>query len=104
MLLKLQAIYGPKKVIPSFLLEPVFNYKGDEDLNTEVDTGEVVECAICLTDLMLEPPPGDDLESEPSFKVMVTPCRHRYHSRCLVTWMRVKMECPQCRAKLPPFE
>lgn len=35
---------------------------------------------------------------------MNTPCNHHYHARCLILWMKVKMECPQCRYKLPPFE
>ena len=33
-LLRMQAIYGPKKVVPAFMLEPVFDYKFEEELNT----------------------------------------------------------------------
>ena len=32
-----------------------------------------------------------------------TPCKHYFHQKCLVTWMDVKMECPTCRAALPPY-
>jgi len=33
---------------------------------------------------------------------MKTPCGHKFHIPCLLTWMEVKMECPTCRAALPP--
>ncbi|KAJ2159043.1 hypothetical protein GGF46_003335 [Coemansia sp. RSA 552] len=32
----------------------------------------------------------------------VTPCHHVYHAECLSRWMDVKLECPVCRAELPP--
>lgn len=36
-------------------------------------------------------------------KIMVTPCKHRYHAACLIDWMNIKMECPTCRKSLPPI-
>ena len=33
---------------------------------------------------------------------MVTPCDHLFHEICLSQWMDLKMECPVCRASLPP--
>ena len=35
---------------------------------------------------------------------MRTPCGHNFHGACLVNWMNIKMECPQCRRKLPAYE
>lgn len=35
---------------------------------------------------------------------MVTPCDHVFHKPCLQQWMAVKLECPTCRAVLPPHE
>lgn len=35
-------------------------------------------------------------------EVMVTPCRHIFHTSCLEQWLQVKTECPQCRSPLPP--
>lgn len=62
------------------------------------------ECSICLASLDTDPPisPGE-VEYEPSFRLMKTPCQHSYHTRCLTVWMKIKMECPQCRYKLPPY-
>ncbi|KAK2745256.1 hypothetical protein FQN57_003951 [Myotisia sp. PD_48] len=33
---------------------------------------------------------------------MVTPCRHIFHSQCLETWMRLRLQCPICRESVPP--
>lgn len=35
------------------------------------------------------------------YKLMVTPCKHVYHSSCLLAWMNVKLECPLCKETLP---
>lgn len=37
-------------------------------------------------------------------KIMITPCRHRYHPVCLKQWMEVKLECPACRAEIPGID
>lgn len=34
---------------------------------------------------------------------MVTPCRHIFHSMCLESWMRYRLQCPICRDNLPPL-
>jgi hypothetical protein len=36
--------------------------------------------------------------------IMETPCKHKYHVSCLTPWMNIKLECPTCRARLPPLE
>jgi hypothetical protein len=54
---------------------------------------------------------SSDLEKEqkapilgkPMNKCMATPCKHFYHEKCLKEWMDLKMECPTCRAVLPPY-
>ncbi|RJE25765.1 RING finger ubiquitin ligase [Aspergillus sclerotialis] len=33
---------------------------------------------------------------------MVTPCRHIFHSACLESWMRLRLQCPICRESIPP--
>lgn len=37
-------------------------------------------------------------------KIMKTPCSHKYHISCLKEWMKVKLECPACRKRLPALE
>ncbi|KAG5983201.1 hypothetical protein E4U55_000542 [Claviceps digitariae] len=33
---------------------------------------------------------------------MVTPCRHIFHTTCLESWLRFRLQCPICRDELPP--
>ncbi len=37
-------------------------------------------------------------------KIMKSPCNHKFHSNCLLTWLTLKMECPTCRNTLPALE
>ena len=32
--------------------------------------------------------------------LMVTPCKHLFHCKCLLKWMNIKKKCPLCRLKL----
>lgn len=34
---------------------------------------------------------------------MVTPCRHIFHTKCLESAMRYRLQCPICRETLPPL-
>ena len=87
----MQKMYGSKKVLPSFLLEPVYDYFLQEELNLE-EGAESNECSICLGDLSVEPPKeSNELDFEPKTRLMRTPCNHNYHSHCLLVWMKIKM-------------
>ncbi|KAL1977923.1 hypothetical protein VTN31DRAFT_782 [Thermomyces dupontii] len=33
---------------------------------------------------------------------MVTPCRHIFHTACLESWMKLRLQCPICRESIPP--
>jgi len=66
-------------------LPEVHNYHKNSD--SALAAGD---CSICLNDLQCT-------------SQMLAPCGHRFHSKCLSKWMDVKLECPICRAKLPPI-
>jgi len=53
-------------------------------------------------------PDGSSTVNEEELKqskgYMETPCAHKFHKKCLVHWMGMKMECPTCRRELPPIQ
>ena len=58
-------------------------------------------CNIFMTSLNI----GKRIEQVVSFsKTLHSPCNHKYHQDCFLHWLEIKMECPTCRSKLPPFE
>ncbi|EEP78517.1 conserved hypothetical protein [Uncinocarpus reesii 1704] len=78
---------------------------------------KVFDCAICMQDIevpvLLTPGSGvgssgtSVTESAASLlsrrAYMITPCRHIFHSPCLETWMRLRLQCPICRESIPPI-
>lgn len=67
----------------------------------------VIDCAICRE--VLEVPVIKAGEEESSVAgvfarrmYMVTPCRHIFHTACLESWLRFRLQCPICREELPP--
>ncbi|KAJ2642927.1 hypothetical protein GGF44_001419 [Coemansia sp. RSA 1694] len=59
-------------------------------------------CAVCILPVDTTPPADNGPDRAPP-PYMVTPCAHMYHTECLQTWMEIKLECPVCRARLPPL-
>lgn len=71
------------------------------------------DCAICMQDIevpVLSAPTsaGGSNVSEGATSLlsrrtyMVTPCRHIFHTACLESWMRLRLQCPICRESIPP--
>lgn len=63
-------------------------------------------CSICMADV--DVPILVDSSSKLPAKIdttpyMVTPCHHIFHSECLQSWMKYKLQCPVCRESLPPL-
>ncbi|KAL2005995.1 hypothetical protein VTN00DRAFT_9649 [Thermoascus crustaceus] len=74
---------------------------------------KIFDCAICMQEI--EVPvivaPGGVVGSSVADGAtsilgrrayMVTPCRHIFHSTCLESWMRLRLQCPICRESIPP--
>lgn len=91
-----------------FLTYDDLKNEGESDMNG-------LECIICLSKIekdfesadwkpVVENEELQDYILENLQKpLMKCPCKHVYHSGCLLEWMNVKMECPTCRKKLPPL-
>ncbi|RFU81971.1 tul1 ring-domain e3 ubiquitin ligase [Trichoderma arundinaceum] len=71
-------------------------------------TTRAIDCAICRE--VLEVPVVKAGEEDMSVTgvfarrmYMVTPCRHIFHTPCLESWMKFRLQCPICREDLPPL-
>lgn len=86
----------------------------DDDKHKSKDRKKVVfDCAICMQDIeipVLSAPTsaGGSSVAEGASNIlsrrtyMVTPCRHIFHTACLESWMRLRLQCPICRESIPP--
>lgn len=74
----------------------------------------VFDCAICMQEMEVPVlagsggPGGSSSVTDGATSIlsrrtyMVTPCRHIFHSTCLESWMRLRLQCPICRESIPP--
>lgn len=86
----------------------------DDDKQRSKDRKRVMfDCAICMQDIEVPVLPAptsaggssvtDGATSILSRRTyMVTPCRHIFHTACLESWMRLRLQCPICRESIPP--
>lgn len=113
LLLQDHAKGGPRAILPLWaaksLFPPAYVYERAVDLDVPCDD----ECAICMN--LLSEPVDDEtaplrsgggggaaiMEAGHTALYFHTPCGHKFHPECLVTWMNVKLECPTCRGSLP---
>ncbi|KAE8358302.1 hypothetical protein BDV27DRAFT_137926 [Aspergillus caelatus] len=101
---------------------PIGALRADErDFDTKEDDKQcpkdkkkaIFDCAICMQEIevpVLAAPgaPGGSSMTDGATSIlsrrayMVTPCRHIFHSTCLESWMRLRLQCPICRESIPP--
>ncbi|AED91256.1 putative transcription factor C2H2 family [Arabidopsis thaliana] len=78
------SVIGLPPTSKSFLNNlPVVLLEGEND-----DDGGLV-CAVCKDEMNI----GN--------KAVQLPCNHKYHSECIVPWLKVRNTCPVCRYELP---
>lgn len=103
-ILFLQHKLGPRFFIPRCMIPGYYNYSFKYKVS---DQEEIKDCTICLQPL--HHPMSDEPNSinspliEHEAMVMRAPCEHMFHKECLSSWIDVKLECPTCRAVLPPL-
>lgn len=54
-----------------------------------VKTKEALQCSVCLD------------ECEIGTEVKEMPCKHKFHSDCILPWLELHSSCPVCRYQLP---
>lgn len=86
----------------------------DDDKQRLKDRKKVIfDCAICMQDIEVPVLPAPTSAGGSSVtdgatnilsrrQYMVTPCRHIFHTACLESWMRLRLQCPICRESIPP--
>ncbi|XP_019187161.1 PREDICTED: E3 ubiquitin-protein ligase RING1-like isoform X1 [Ipomoea nil] len=57
-----------------------------------LDKDPVIPCPICKDLFVL------------NLEVKMLPCKHMYHSDCILPWLEMNNSCPVCRFRLPPRE
>lgn len=82
-------------------------HAGEERDKTRT-TPYAIDCAICRETLQVAVVRAgeEDTSVAGAFArrtYMVTPCRHIFHTTCLESWMRFRLQCPICREELPPL-
>ncbi|KAE8149406.1 hypothetical protein BDV25DRAFT_156413 [Aspergillus avenaceus] len=113
---------GPDADLESGGVLPIGALRADErDIDNKEDDKQrpkdkkkaIFDCAICMQEIEVPvlAAPGaaggssmtDGATSILSRRAyMVTPCRHIFHSTCLESWMRLRLQCPICRESIPP--
>jgi len=103
-ILFLQSKFGSRFFIPGCLLPPKFNYYITRPLIGPGQENEV--CPICMENLSRDQsePSSALLKSPSAIVLMQTPCKHKFHTKCLQEWMRIKLDCPFCRQSIPALE
>ena len=125
-ILSLQKLIGPKFFLTKKYKQPKYDYFRKKSELNEADLEQ--QCVICLDNLgriteefNVEKSQNKDEKLNFEKKIndfitkiknknrnnkplMVTPCHHIFHTRCLELWLEQKNECPYCRAKIPPLE
>ncbi|PYH46347.1 ubiquitin-protein ligase dscA [Aspergillus saccharolyticus JOP 1030-1] len=85
----------------------------DDDKHRPRDRKKAVfDCAICMQEIevpvLVSGGAGGSSMADGATSIlsrrtyMVTPCRHIFHSTCLESWMRLRLQCPICRESIPP--
>ncbi|KAL3456889.1 hypothetical protein BJX64DRAFT_269828 [Aspergillus heterothallicus] len=87
--------------------------KDDDRYRNKDRKRAIFDCAICMQDIevpVLAAPgaAGGSSVTDGATSIltrrtyMVTPCRHIFHSACLESWMKLRLQCPICRESIPP--
>ncbi|SCU94911.1 LADA_0G12244g1_1 [Lachancea dasiensis] len=106
-LLYSQEFIGARWFLPNYTIPEGYSYhKGissGELLEHGSSDNYMVDCAICMTDVAVYVEDIPETHKVDQNGYMVTPCGHMFHTQCLESWMSYKLQCPVCRAPLPPL-
>lgn len=106
----LQMKFGSRFFIPKICLPPIYNYFVDYIVDLNEIIPEYDDCVICMLPFY-EEPISEPIISTPLMEMERSAENHSIndhhsinHISCLTEWMKVKLQCPTCRKKLPSLE
>ncbi|CCF56445.1 hypothetical protein KAFR_0B01460 [Kazachstania africana CBS 2517] len=103
-----QDILGSRWFLPRHAIPEGYSYFkaiSSQHLMEHGQTSEVntVDCSICMSEIPVYVEELPETHKVDQHSYMVTPCNHIFHTSCLENWMSYKLQCPVCRAPLPPL-
>ncbi|AET41086.1 ubiquitin-protein ligase TUL1 Ecym_7241 [Eremothecium cymbalariae DBVPG len=102
-----QDILGARWFLPRHTIPEGYSYHKamlSSDLLEHGATGNYcIDCAICMSEVAIYVEDIPETHKTNPNEYMVTPCAHVFHTECLENWMSYKLQCPVCRAPLPPL-
>ena len=109
LLLYVQGMHGGRSLLSGTCLRVLLPAKYDYHRPVPREVFDYTpECVICMDPIEPAAPGPAGVEegaarqtARGSAELMLTPCNHLFHTRCLAHWMEHKMECPTCRGRLP---
>ncbi|AAS53646.1 AFR275Wp [Eremothecium gossypii ATCC 10895] len=107
LILFLQDTFGARWFLPKSAIPEGYSYHKPLNSTCLLEHGAndnyCVSCAICMSELAIHVEDIPETHKANIHDYMVTPCSHLFHTGCLENWMSYKLQCPVCRAPLPPL-
>ena len=101
-----QDLMGSRWFLPQHVIPDGYHYHKPVSTELMMEHGaqnNCVNCAICMSDVPVYVEEIEETHKIDIQSYMLTPCSHIFHTECLENWMSYKLQCPVCRAALPPL-
>ena len=101
-----QDLLGSRWFLPKHVMPDGYHYHKGVPVSILMEYGSednTFACPICMVDVPVYVEEKEETHKVDIQSYMVTPCSHVFHTECLENWMSYKLQCPVCRAALPPL-
>ncbi|CAG98931.1 ubiquitin-protein ligase TUL1 [Kluyveromyces lactis] len=101
-----QDLLGSRWFLPQHVIPDGYHYHRPVPQSILMEYGSqnnCFVCPICMVDVPVYVEETEETHKIDAQSYMITPCSHIFHTECLENWMSYKLQCPVCRAPLPPL-